>query len=66
MRFFKVKNKIKKSSFLENYFLEIFYFGFSSMIIKAFLTPHGSADLTTVKSSEPAPPQGGSYSPLAL
>jgi hypothetical protein len=66
MRFFKFKNKIKKSSFLENYFLEIFYFGFSSMIIKAFLTPHDSRNLTTVKFLESAPPQGGSYSPLML
>ena len=30
------------------------------------MTPHGSANLTTVKFSKPAPPQGGSYSPKAL
>jgi len=31
------------------------------LIIKAFLTPHVSTNLTTVKFVEPAPPQGGSY-----
>ena len=50
-------------------FLEFFCFNFFDNLETAvavyFLTPHVSEDLTTVKSSEPAPPQGGSYSSLA-
>ena len=55
----KFKNKIKKS-----FFSDFFSFNFSLNIKTAdalsFLTPHVSAYLTTVKFSEPAPPQGGS------
>ncbi len=61
MRFFKIKNKIKKSPSL-NFFCFIFYNNLKPFDALSFLTPHVSADLTTVKSTEPAPPQGGSYS----
>jgi hypothetical protein len=61
-----IKNKIKKLIFFEKIFLFNFYFGLKPLIILAFMTPHDSRNLTTVKFLESAPPQGGSYSPLAL
>ncbi len=61
MRFFKFKNKIKKLSFVKKLFFRNFYIGFRSMTIKAFLTPHDSINLTTVKFIESALPQGESY-----
>jgi hypothetical protein len=55
-----IKNKIKRLTFVKKIFLFNFYFGLKPLIILDFMTPHVSEDLTTVKSSEPAPPQGGS------
>ena len=50
---FQFKSEIKKSSFLKNLFFGSFYFGSRVLIIKTFLTPRVSENLTTVKFSEP-------------
>ena len=57
------KKQNQEIVFLEKFIFGSFYFGSRALIIKAFLTPHDSINLTTVKFIESAPPQGGSYSP---
>jgi len=58
------KKKMKRLSAKKSPFLEFFHFNFlhklKIVVVVSFLTPHVSANLTTVKFSEPAPPQGGS------
>jgi hypothetical protein len=54
-----IKNKIKKSPFLE-FFHFNFLHNLKTFVVVGFLTPHDSRNLTTVKFLESAPPQGGS------
>jgi hypothetical protein len=64
---YRIKEKTLKRNFTkkQNQGIDLFkFFNFNflhnlkTVVFKSFLTPHVSADLTTVKFAEPAPPQG--------
>ena len=61
MKYFLAQKLNQEIVFFEKIFFRSFYFGSRALIIKAFLTPHDSRNLTAVKFLESALPQGESY-----